>query len=155
MKWLLNDWSQLEADVVQRWNPPKRLHTGVVPRRLVRRVTFAAGTLLAVSIYMPGLHVNSPSIAVSVSGTHGISSAHETRPPLDGTFGNRFDGSWTPALEDSLLMRFAEKKSLDPKNHLKQVVETIYFNQIEDPESDAPRLDRDEIVRIVGQKKRT
>jgi hypothetical protein len=151
MKWLLNDWSQIESNVVQTWSPPKRPKSSAVPPRLARKVSFAAGALLAVSVFMPGLHVNSPSFAVSISGLHGISSAVEASPPLESFFGGRFAGSWTPVMEESLLKRFAEK-SADSQNHLSQVVETIYFNQLEDPDSDARRLDRDQIATIVHKK---
>jgi hypothetical protein len=106
-----------------------------------------------VSVFMPGLHINSPSVALSISGAHGISSVVEASPPLESFFGTRFDERWTPAMEGTLLERFGVKTP-DPRNHLSQVVETIYYNQVEDPDSDAPRLNRDQIAKIVNKKNR-
>jgi hypothetical protein len=102
---------------------------------------------------MPGLHINSPSVALSIAGMHGISSVVQATPPLEGFFGSRFDERWTPEMEGTLLERFGLKKD-DPGNHFTQVVETVYYNQVEDPDSDAPRLNRDQIAKIITKKNR-
>lgn len=152
MNWLLNDWTQMEASVVQSWRPPKRRRPVQPGNRWTQRVVFAGALLLGANVYLPTLQTNSPSHEVSITGSYGLSSVHSIRPPLEDMLADRFSDTWTPTVEDSLLTRFAQEKTRD-RDHSAELTETVYFNQLEYPEQMDQRVDRGRIARMAKRPK--
>jgi hypothetical protein len=149
--WNLTDFSDLEEPVLSEYTPrPKcRLQKQSFLTQAMAVVAIATG----LSVTSISAHSTAPDFTVPCLEAAAHSGLEQT-PPLASLFADRFHDEWTEFAENALLAKVHDTSNAFTKAELEdQTIDSIYFNQHDEPSHSADRLSRDEIREVVRRKK--
>lgn len=150
--WNLTDFSELEESVLTAYATPlkRRGKKGLPTAFFAVITTVAAITAAAIPL---SAHANATTFEVPQSVMAVAHSGAEQSPPLESLFAGRFNADWSEFKERTLLTSLERAEAFTKAELEEQTVDSIYFNQQEDVSSKAGRISREEIRRIVRQRK--
>ena len=158
-KWNLHNLSDFQDSVTEQYATPSRRHSArhsVMRQNFVRiAVVVAATTALTLNSGFSNATNYQIDPRLGTAVTHGAEITQ--RSPLETVFSTRSGGHrMSPDVENTLLSRLGERRgAVTKKELLEQTIESIWFNQQEDLSSDAARLSKSEIEKIVRERKLT
>lgn len=149
--WNLTEFSELEDSVLATYTTPLKK----------RRMSGLAKTAFAVFTTIAAAATSIPVVSQASASEYGVpcsvmAVAHsniEQEPPLKALFAGRFDAEWSESMENALLSQLEGVGPFTKSELEEQAVDSIYFNQQEDVSSHLDKVSREQIKRIVRQRK--
>ena len=153
--WNLTEFSELEDSVLTPYEniTAARKKPRVISTTSVLATLVVAATVIT-SLSISGIERNAHEFRYPASSMESFQSSIEKTPPLQEMFSGRFDEAWTPELEDRLLVNIeSNRRELSKAELLEQAVDSIFYNQQEDVSGQGERLSREDVKRIVEERK--
>lgn len=150
--WNLTEFSELEESVLTSYAIPLKRHV----KKWIPATFFVIITTVA-TIGVAARSVCARANATTFDVPHSLMAvAHSgigQEAPLKSLFAGRFNAEWSESTENKLLASLDRDEAFTKAELEEQTVDSIYFNQQEDMSPQADRISREEIKRIVRQRK--
>ena len=150
--WNLTELSELEEPILTTYMALPRKHRPQRGKAVLFGVMVTVAATVSTMVLTPQSNAQMFTIPCSVMAV--AHSGIEQRPPLESVFADRFEDDWSEVKENNLLLSLGGMSGTFAKNELEeQAVESIFFNQQEDMSSEVERLSKEEIRKILRQRK--
>ena len=151
--WNLTEFSELEESVLTSYAIPLKRHV----KKGIPATVFFAIIITVATIGAAARSVCARANATTFDVPHSLMAvAHSgigQEAPLKSLFAGRFNAEWSESTENKLLASLDRDEAFTKAELEEQTVDSIYFNQQEDMSPQADRISREEIKRIVKQRK--